>query len=277
MKLQELKEAAFMGSLIFHTSEKTKSVDGIADIIKSHCSDIVEHLVGDRLLFRGDKNGYFYGAGAIVDPTVTSRISQNTSNFYTLIMDNIPSMSKYPKRSNSLICTTNLQKAEDYQGAESNLFVVIPFNGEKIGCTNQQDIWDSPLRLFDKAFGLMFANSRWEHLRKDLKNNADFNMSDKSWESFERLASLLKTEAGDLHAKQLQISFGIPNKDIHYYRQNFLEHLNEAYSPDKLGFELTTSKQHSWFMGEQWVGGRCLLIKHEEYLDMKDELLDLIK
>jgi hypothetical protein len=60
------------------------------------------------------------------------RISRNTSNHYTLIVDNSPKWKRYPPRSQSIICSTR-----------SGMFYVFPENKSRIGVCPSYDFWPS--------------------------------------------------------------------------------------------------------------------------------------
>lgn len=67
------------------------------------------------------------------------RQSKNTKNYYTLIIDNSSVWRNFPKRSRSLICTTD----RDYSYSYGRPYNVYPENGAKIGICPYDDIWGS--------------------------------------------------------------------------------------------------------------------------------------
>ena len=79
-----------------------------------------------------------YGDYAFIDPSKSNRprVSANTGNHYTLIMDNSSSWKSYPKRSKSLICSTDEGYAIDF----GKTYRVYPINGGKIGVCPYRDI-----------------------------------------------------------------------------------------------------------------------------------------
>ena len=89
-------------------------------------------------IFRGSSSkGLRYA-----DPRSYTRHSANTSNFYTLIIDNSESWKGYPKRSQSLICTSDFGMADHY-GAQGDAFVVLPYGNPTIGLCGRPDFWVS--------------------------------------------------------------------------------------------------------------------------------------
>jgi hypothetical protein len=91
----------------------------------------------DTKIFKGiDTNLSKYN---YINPTIIQRKSANTSNISTLLFDNSPYNIKYPKRSKSLICTSNYNRATLY----GDVYRVIPFDGAKIAVCPDYDFWYS--------------------------------------------------------------------------------------------------------------------------------------
>jgi hypothetical protein len=72
---------------------------------------------------------------------ITKRKSANTKNYFTLLFDNSPYLGEFPKRSESIICTSDYEQAESY--AVHKPHRVIPFDGAKIAICPKSDIWIS--------------------------------------------------------------------------------------------------------------------------------------
>jgi hypothetical protein len=104
------------------------------DLIMTKCSASLQ----STQIYRGVKSHSMNFA--LVDPTKGSpRISANTDNYYTLLIDNLPAWRAYPKRSKSIICSTSLSIADSY----GTVYRVYPFNNAIIGVCTDIDIWDS--------------------------------------------------------------------------------------------------------------------------------------
>jgi hypothetical protein len=136
--------------------------DEAISIINSKCKKARDEYVksGD-CLYRGMKSGDFYK----IDPTSSPRRSQFTDNFYTLIMDNDSRWKKFPKRSESLICTTNRYKANAYG---NNVMRVFPYDGASYGVCPEDDIWMG----FQNTMGHMSlsdANGILKHLHDSME------------------------------------------------------------------------------------------------------------
>lgn len=73
------------------------------------------------------------------------RVSANTENYYTLIVDHDPAWSDYPPRSASIICTNKMHVAGGY----GTTYVVLPEGDPQIGVCSRADYWVSFLRVRD--------------------------------------------------------------------------------------------------------------------------------
>ena len=80
-----------------------------------------------------------------VDPRTSTRRSANTSNYYTLWMDNDKAWRSFPNRSKSIICTTSYEKATQYATSnESMVYAVWPEEEyTSFGVCPTPDLWTS--------------------------------------------------------------------------------------------------------------------------------------
>jgi len=115
-------------------SPRTTSIseEQFNQLLNKNCS----HFINNKNeIYRGlwfnDDYGY-------INPLNYNRKSANTSNYYTILFDEIlPSWKNMPKRSKSVICSTSFTEARAY----GIVYRVYPFNDSKIGITSYQDIW----------------------------------------------------------------------------------------------------------------------------------------
>lgn len=104
-------------------------------ILKENCGEFLKNPKAKVYRGLGDNDSDYL----LIKPSEHSRRSANTKNIYTLFMDNSYRWKGYPKRSKSIICSTNEGIASDY----GFHFVVVPFDGAKFGVCPMDDIWFS--------------------------------------------------------------------------------------------------------------------------------------
>lgn len=142
------------------TEGRGKQIDEeiAVSFIKAHCKKALKvFLDTDKVLYRGiGYEGDYYH----VDPKTGTRESANTSNEYTMIMDNDPRWRSYPKRSKSLVCTTDTRKTNSY----GHTYMVFAKDGSRYGVCRTDDLWQS-FKLF-KSMSMGTVN----HTLRDLED-----------------------------------------------------------------------------------------------------------
>lgn len=117
------------------------SFEQVYALLKTNCSEALKAFSTGHQIYKGlQLTGNFYKT----DPSLIERASANTYNYYTILFSNLPNWKAYPKRSRSLICSTSYQKAKSY-AAGNNPFLVMPFDGARIGICPTEDIWTSSM------------------------------------------------------------------------------------------------------------------------------------
>jgi hypothetical protein len=219
----------------------------VEEIIKKNCSDSLWMFESKTPIWRGEmrqdsilgKNGV-----AIVDTTKSERKSQNTSNWYTLIIDNHPRYKEYPKRSQSLICTNDIETAKRY----GTPMAIIPFNNAKIVIVNDPDIWYKIIVMGNERMMIENANDYFDILRK-------FGLSDTNWQSFIDFDKRLKTDENFRDS----VKDSVEGKPIESLLDDFVNKVRKMYGD--LGFKLLTPKQYEKRREtEIWIGGEVVCL-----------------
>jgi hypothetical protein len=109
--------------------------------IEKNCSDILKNYKGSKTqIWRGIEGAY--SDYLFVDGAQSAELRRSRNayyNYYTLLLDNLPSWKDYPKRSKSIICSTSGSTAEMY----GDIYMVFPYNNIKIAVAPEPDIWIS--------------------------------------------------------------------------------------------------------------------------------------
>lgn len=122
--------------------ERTQEIDETKalQIMSNHCRAYLERYQ-EPVMFRGVQR--LTRRYAYVEPAKYERESANTSNLYTWLIDIMPSWKNFPKRSKSIVCTTQAHGGKGY----GVVYAVVPFDNARIGVCSAGDFWAS----FDKV------------------------------------------------------------------------------------------------------------------------------
>ena len=246
------------------------SLEKCLDLINSKCSKS-KSLLPKSVFWRGDRGmqeALSTGFGTL-NSIHTTRKSKKFTNYYTEILDHIPSMSKYPKRSKSIIASTSIHYTKLYGPS----IAIIPFDDAKIGVVGREDIWDTEVNLFNT--GLRLTINEWNEIFKSFRINDD-------WNSIVQFANKLKS--GDPETKRAFIRAlskelgprSRPPEEIYYMvKDDFLNILNKSYSPNETGFRYFTGATYpaaTFRNSELWIEGGVVIIKDEMLEELSESL-----
>lgn len=251
-----------------------KADDEVIKIIETKCKDAIPMILANAMIYRGDKmspaeeSSYnsTNAAAWVVDPSATERKSQNTSNHYTVILDNHPAYKSFPKRSRSFICSTDFETAQSFSASFDSVLVVIPFDGTKIGICKSGDLWATRIKLFGQVMGMRGLNQALE------KMGIEDNFND-----IVRFSNEL-AEGNPRAVEKFQKVFG---KDASIKGTNtFLDEIFNALMPDKIDMTHATTATlgvGKYIDREVWVGGKVLLIARSRWREFRKYFLEKYK
>jgi hypothetical protein len=239
-----------------------------ADLIYSQCAEAIAAMEEGFKIFKG--LGNFRAKYLKTDPKKQSRISANTRNYYTLLMDNLPSWKNYPKRSQSLICTNDLKVADFYSGYKNseesgpgNVYLVLPLSGNaNFGICPYKDMWQTRM---DPPLGVDIHDCNEYFVMS--------GMRDKNYKDF--LSSVYnnveKLKEGPFYKYFPELVDKIAN--LEFQDLGTIEKLfNDLYDPNRLGFQ-----NKKLFQMQKQKGTREIWTDAESYLiNTKSELYSII-
>lgn len=217
----------------------------LIELIKNNC----KNYDFNQPIWRGMKD---VGRYAIIEGQKGGRVSVNTNNYYTKIIDyNLKKQSgSYPLRSKSIICSTDYSTA---LGFGDTVYLIIPFDNVIIGQCEFDDLWHSEITINGHKMKVHKWNQFWDK----------HNLSD-------------KINSSDDLADQIIDIINKPNKDedetdladIFDNKPGIVkDSLRLAYSLKSFNFTFGSTKTLN--MGkdnELWIGGKCIAVKYT-YLD----------
>jgi hypothetical protein len=247
----------FKNYLVNESRSKELSANEALNMVYDNCSDMLEKFTKDIKIYRGIKRTsqfLYYDKNAIAQERVSPYIDYN---FYTLLLNNLPSWKSYPKR--KIICTTDMWKASNY--SDNYPYIVFPFNGAKIGVCPAKDIWDS----FD------YAHVYGSEMNLDLGNliqYMDNSVTDKALKKLKYSEMLKYFSRLDKFKDEGKLKF---DKFMHngewlgpyiHTKMKLIDYLNDVLSPKINGFRLYTTKDFN-VTGESevWLDSPCVLLK----------------
>lgn len=263
------------------------SIQDAADLIDKHCTAAWEQFAGrignvdtysledlGPVLWRGFKRTTM--SSILMDTTVHERTAANTTNFINLMVSNLPSWSKYPKRNRSAICTMDMNTASQYSYMGS-IMLVFPFDGTEVGIAPQYDFWVSFRNHFNNVSQVSelytdFLSQFVPEIVNVKHNNFQdlvtaMKMVDDRYKDLgrEKFLEWIEDEAGEETRWSLMHTFE--------YDGNLMKSFETVLNPDNNGFTLTNaghlpnSTKH-----EAWFSGKAVAIAD----DKLDELLRLM-
>lgn len=206
----------------------------------------------------------------IVRPQNYKRKSANTSNYYTLIIDNSPKWSSYPKRSKSIVCWAVNDK-DDTPAPLHALYYIIPKERSKVGVVPKSDIWKSRFPFGSMQSFIMRVNNIASYaFGENVDNLPDDNIQEFE-KSIDKIDSIIKNKKGGYkkalnRSKSLYLtSLGksLIKRFINSKKNRLFEFLFEVLDPQKAGFKVEEySKQFSVSgpANEVWIADTCLLV-----------------
>lgn len=243
--------------------------DEFIDLAKKHCSEVFSHDTpfvarGIDMNLSGPEDIF-----GLSKPSTIERRSANTSNEYNLLLSNLPSWKKYPRRNKSNICTTagNLE----YAGNFGVIMTVLPFNGAKFGVCPKYDLWGSFKTLEDLYGDKDYTVSYLNHELTKLIEEAGIKLIHSN-DSYEVLVSALDAATKYLQGPKLKIDkkYKLIYQDVINGSMTLLQFLEKILDPKVNGFRLTNYaglKSISSGEHEVWTDSDCLMMSTEHFED----------
>ena len=222
-----------------------------------------------------------------VEPKKFTRVSRNTFNFYTLLMDNSPKWKEYPKRSQSIICSSydNYNGDFHYSMSFGRTFIVFPFNGANIGVCSSTDIWGS---FAKSGLGeLADINYCIEGLARSVGLQKSLRQAETNYDKLMKLLRDIDEKRFDIDEKRFDIDINnekLKNWNI-FVKKGYLEDkdltlmdiIEKLLDPNVNGFKHQKISQFNPASTEDvevWTDAPSLLINANRYERLIKELIN---
>ena len=180
-------------------------------------------------------------------------------------MDNNKLWENYPKRSQSIICSTNAQRALEY----GKLYLVIPLNKyAKFGICSKNDLWYS----FNYLTNICKNTSDLHSFNLRLKS---LNITDNSYDEMMKVINSLNKELNKVFIKTDKKNiFNFFKSNKNSYKFN----IEDLLSPIKNNFKLieyyNLKNETDLIDKEVWTDSECLLINILEDKNIIEKLFN---
>ncbi len=253
---------------INESRSKFISNEEVKNLLHNECSDALKAFYKGKKLFRGYYDNKDYALSIDPKSGKPRKSAYTGSNYYTLLMDNLASWKKYPKRSQSVICSTSYTKAKEYTFS-NNVYFVFPYNGSKFGVAPNDDIFTS-FKMYDR-YQIMGTGRKFNTFLKDFLSISG-NNTDKDWNTL--LKAFKKYDKLRVYDDNI-LDFDIMQFDEFTkkeYNGSLLNTFNRLMNPQKNDFRLTKDINTIPAEREVWTDGKCVMILMQEFDDvMKEE------
>ena len=224
-------------------------------------------------IFRGTRG--LFADFAYVRPSTSERKSANTTNYYTLLMSNLPAWEKYPKRNRSMICSTNFHNAKSYGGEHDNLYHVFPKDGAKIGVCPENDIWWSFALPNKHRQDMQITNDYFEDIVRAYNELSGFDISAYEF-TYDNLLQIFKfiTENRKMFEYKLKEQNYVFWEWINAYPEmSFEKYINDIFLNPKFNrFQLVIygpKFPELDYTHEVWTDADCLLVHEDSIKEFK--------
>ena len=241
--------------------KEAHSVDSIIKLLQEHCKEALHAGAENEQsqIWRGSKSAHKSG---IFRPGEGERQSQNTANYYTVLLDSNPLNKAFPKRAKSFIATTNRRRASNYANEKSDkpgtVLALFPFDSTQVGVANTSDIWNCKIKF--PKYGLnetiISMNHFWERFFQHIgKPDAVPTMPE--------LINLVRANRDAIDDVFSDETSGLP---IH-----FIQGLEKAYSYKSMGCEVSDPGEVQHENSEVWFSGPCVGVVPADWVKVAEE------
>lgn len=252
MKLAELVKEESIGDVVARWTPKRMNEEQIIEWCEENASAFMKN---GKAIFRGT----FDDLTGLLDTRGLKRSSANSYNYYNLWIDNHPTWIGYPKRSQSLICSTDFDSAENF----GSVYLIIPKDNTPIGVCPEHDMWGS----FNDISHIMpngDLNDFMHVMRAALPTGGTFN-------TWAELTRALKRTTIEWSGKTNSLKNFMVDTDC----ENLWDLFEEVFDPESNSFTLSNSSNFSGLPNrEVWVSGDIMQI---ELHQTSDALMDYFR
>jgi hypothetical protein len=192
-----------------------------------------------------------------IKPSEHKRLDSFSPNYSNILQGGLPSWKAYPKRSNSLTCTTSLETAEE----RGEPYLIIPASPQLAICpaATFADSFEFFSKIIPSVDNIDQFNYYLQNIFTELK--VKISNYEEMKTAFSKLESLPLKNYYLSSAQEQKLEYYLKN----YSNDHILDSLNNLMSPDKNDFKLIDYNNATELSPniEVWTSSNCLMIKNE--------------
>ena len=236
-------------------------------ILNTKCKSALAEFEAGRHIERYTDTAQHIMFGFLDASKLPERMSRNTLNYYTHIINHDPLWKSFPKRQVIASLYTAMGPT-----SSSMSFIIFPYDGVKIGWCPDYDLWDSWPVL--KSKNVRSANTFNDYIEALLMKAKADTSSDKNYGNFKKACKKF-----DIWFKKLSSETDFDMDEfvelvdrtggrfhwflLEYYKSDLYKAVSAVYNPK--GFKVMTSKQQYLNSNdnEVWLDGPALYVNNK--------------
>lgn len=222
---------------------------------------------------------------AVINPKAVGRSSAHTTNEYTTILSNDPVWAKYPKRSQSLICTLD----SDYASTYGSIYAIILPDKFRLGVCPRADIWESFIYL-NKMTGIDLA-SQFNELLRWLLEQQTYGRDSKSYQEIRQGLVPVEEYIKNFKAKGGTLDGKVQQNELYVYLYNRISETTPVGTAATLIFDLLDPKKNKFRIindidsladaegeaCEVWTDSTVLMVEESQYTEVREYAFSILK
>jgi hypothetical protein len=241
---------------------KSVKLEDAINFLNTYCKDGLKAVQNGGLMFRGDSK--LTKDFQIIDTTKSLRTSRDSNNAYQLMMDNSTSLTGYPSRSNSLICSSSIWTALEHGEA----VVIIPVDGTRVAVSSKDDFFNVKFKG-NRIVGTIDINEFFENILFFFKGTG-VNTKNGKFQDINAINSAMKNFTPEELTVLWNLSMGSGSQSIKVSKTLATEEESDAsldlsiqYTDDMLRFGLSSANRNAVRQLGKYIERNGLLTKSE--------------
>lgn len=249
------------------TRLKSIKLTDAPEILISNCKKALLQFQKSKYIERWSPTAMQTDVGFLDSTKLPPRLSRNTQNYYTRIINDDPLWKGYPRR--QVICT--LRKGREVQ-PDTVKFIIFPYDSTKIGVCSTDDMWDSFARLRTYRLAARRYNDFIERLFNGGSKGPNYDKSLEQMKSrCKKFDKAVDGDISDMYQHYIDTGYTKSVQTLKEYKGDLYKNILYFYNPQ--GFKIATASTLSGHnMAEVWFEGPAIFINSSQVKGIIDKV-----